>query len=408
MKKIILSLAAILGICATSLSLTSCKENSVVIKGAGGEEITVKKSNDEELVSKAFAAYANKAFESQKNIYSVGIHTESETEQEYKVNYLSENTKTTINGDVRLTIGKNKYTNFKEKDIATEEDFSKAKEELKSNVDLEVQLSENVQSKSTINRDEFIQYCSSLGVDYNNIPNISTETNNNINMDIKGFLESGNLYLELEGTKNNPDEPNFSNNYVSTNFFEGLPCTYITSILNEYQSSNFYTLLSKYTNLELSEYTTENFYESDYYNYLKKFVSDNDVEITSISNDDVTFKINFNTNFYNEITKAMSDIPNFTGIADIYTTPNLKDKKLGEYNIVFSNEGLIKSEDCNLEIDMNDILDDDTNTTKFKINLKNVITYNDDVKFTLSKDSKKEYKEADLNTILEESVHWII
>ena len=104
----------------------------------------------------------------------------------------------------------------------------------------------------------------------------------------------------------------------------------------------------------------------------------------------------------------MSDMSNFISIADINTTSDLKDKKLGEYNIVFSSEGLIKSEDCNLEIDMNDIVDDDTNTTKFKINLKNVITYNDDVKFTLSKDSKKEYKEADLNTILEESVHWII
>ena len=412
MKKIILSLGAILGVTATALSLSSCGDSKATLKDLDGNDLVVEKTKDEEAVSKALVAVANSYSNNAKNIYSIGVDIKNATETNMNYNYTTIESSSEVSGVAKLTIGKNNYVDYKDKilnNTLTDDDIANAKESLKSNIDFEAELNSKTNSKAVVDAEKLKDYYREMGINVSNISLTDQETKIDVDINLKAFLDNGDLYAEADsksGSVVTSTTNETKQDIVVKDIFDSIPVAEVSTALNTFKSSSLFDMIFEYANVsfDTSILTSAEFYDSEAYTMIKAYVKELEIEITNTANNEITFDAKVKGNSFKAIENmfinligndyaSSSQVIDFEGIDD--------DQEIGNFSLTYSVEtGFVKKVSTKVDLGSCTSTLDSVEISKYKTSAETSYIYNDDVKFNLNKDSSKTYNETDLSTII--------
>ena len=298
MKKILLSVSALtLGV----IALASCGGNSSTntVKGADGEEITLKQTSDATEVSKALYAVGTSASTEVKNI--------SAAVMSYKIG-----AKLEANVDVKASIGKDvKYSNYEYEEAPTEAQITEANNKFVQNVKLEATADASLKTTASA------VTTTKNAADTEEDPFVAMLNNQTASVEAKACKDGDTLYATANA-KVSDGLLGLVSNYVpaiqnttmtsldqtfgvKAKFDLGEKAVDISNTINKVQNFEIDSLIPTQT-------TTGSFYDTETFKTLVSYVEKLGVEISSVNNGVVKFELNLTGKKINALTEASNAV----------------------------------------------------------------------------------------------------
>lgn len=317
MKKILISMSAIaLG----ALALTSCGGTTTTSKltGADGEEITLKETSDSTEVSKALYAVGTKVTNTEKNVYAFQAKVTADANLNVEFGGYNIGAKLTADATVKASLGKGvTYAKYEFDDEPTEEQVAAANEVINKNVKLEATATASLTTTAKKVEEE-LNAAETSEVD----PVVAALNNQTVSATAKAAKDDDTLYASAnvkaseglmntltmfgvqlgEGETTTSLDKDFG---VKAKLNLGNVAVSISNAVNSLREFDLNTIFPAET--ATTSTTNASFYDSESFKMIVSYVEKLGVTISSVKNGVVKFELDLNGKKLNDLTKVNAD-----------------------------------------------------------------------------------------------------